>query len=113
LGLDYYRRAVDVILQQCRGAHFFVFSDDPDWARANVEVPAPLHFVTHNSARPDFEDLRLMSLCRHHIIANSSFSWWGAWLNGGSGKVVVAPTQWFIDPRIDTRDLIPPGWIRV
>ena len=89
-----------------------VFSDDPDWVRENLLVPAPLIIVDHNENK-DYEDLRLMSQCKHHIIANSSFSWWGAWLRPAQHKLVFAPKKWFTNGDRDTKDLIPDSWIRV
>lgn len=69
--------------------------------------------VDHNNASTNYEDLRLMSLCRHNIIANSSFSWWGAWLNANHEKIVVSPERWFNDQAIDVKDVIPESWIKV
>nr|MBP9741836.1 alpha-1,2-fucosyltransferase [Burkholderiales bacterium] len=58
-------------------------------------------------------DMHLMSLCKHNIIANSSFSWWGAWLNNHHDKLVIAPNRWFNDTRINVRDLLPKQWIKL
>jgi hypothetical protein len=89
----------------------FVFSDDHAWVQRNMDLGYPTTFVTHNGADHAFEDLRLMSLCKHFIIANSSFSWWGAWLCSNHDKIVIAPKRWFNRDDIDTKDLIPPGWL--
>ena len=110
--LDYYKAAVVRVLQQVSRPHFFVFSDDPVWTRQNLSLPGPTTFVEHNGSANAFQDLRLMSLCDHHITANSSFSWWGAWLNRRPDKMVVTPRQWFADQR-DTGALIPFNWIRL
>jgi Glycosyl transferase family 11 len=112
-GLDYYSRAVAYISSRLKDPVFFVFSDDPAWVREHLALPYSLHFVDHNGAAHGFEDLRLMSLCRHHIVANSSFSWWGAWLNPCPDKIVVAPKRWFNHYDADTRDLCPEGWVRL
>jgi hypothetical protein len=93
--------------------HLFVFSDDSAWAKENLHYPYPMTFVDHNDASRNYADMTLMSKCNHHILANSSFSWWGAWLNEKPGKVVVAPSRWTNDPNLDTRDLIPEGWFRI
>jgi hypothetical protein len=91
-------------------ARFFVFSDEPKWVTEILVLHCPdLVLVEHNRGENSFNDMRLMSLCRHHIIANSSFSWWGAWLNPNPDKIVIAPSQWFVNGT-DTRDLVPPGW---
>jgi hypothetical protein len=111
-GLDYYRRAVEYMLARLQSAHFFVFSDDPVWTRENLVLPGDATYVQHNVATSAFQDLRLMSLCKHHIVANSSFSWWGAWLNPGANKLVVCPKQWFVDDR-DTSSLSPANWERL
>lgn len=112
-GLDYYRRAVEAIARVEPQPHFFVFSDDPAWVRQNLHLGFPTVLVERPAEGSDCEDLRLMSLCRHHIIANSSFSWWGAWLNPNPDKKVIAPQKWFSLETRDTRDLIPAGWMRI
>jgi hypothetical protein len=112
-GLDYYARCVDAIAGLVASPHFFVFSDDPAWVRDNLKLPFPATHVTHNGPERAYEDLRLMSACRHNIIANSSFSWWGAWLNDTPVKIVIAPKQWFRDDSVDTADLIPERWHRL
>lgn len=112
-GLDYYTRGVEKLVQQVNTPHFFVFSDDIAWAKEHLRLDHPVTFVGHNPSVSGYEDLRLMSLCRHHIIANSSFSWWGAWLNARPDKIVIAPSRWFNDPAIDTCDLIPASWQRI
>lgn len=112
-GPEYYGECVKRLSARIRDPHFFVFSDDPDWVVQNVRLDYPVEFVTHNSAGRDYEDLRLMSLCRHQIIANSSFSWWAAWLNENPGKIIFAPKQWLHRDQDLTRDLSPAEWIRV
>jgi hypothetical protein len=111
--LEYYNRSVDLISQRVKAPHVFVFSDDSRWAREHLRIPCPVSYLEHNDASRNFEDLRLMSQCKHNIIANSTFSWWGAWLNANPGKVVCAPARWFSDPRHDTRDIYPEGWLKI
>jgi Glycosyl transferase family 11 len=114
LGLDYYAAAIAHILTFEPNAKFYVFSDDMNWVRASLPIAAPVEYVDLNGPDEPHEDLRLMSRCRHHIIANSSLSWWGAWLNPSPGKVVIAPRQWFTpESRRDARDIVPPGWVRL
>jgi hypothetical protein len=110
---DYYQRAVDHICGRAGVPHLFVFSDDQQWTRANLRFVVPTTFVGANSPDCGYRDMLMMARCRHHIIANSSFSWWGAWLNPSPDKIVVAPQQWFGASSNDTRDLIPPGWVRL
>lgn len=108
---DYYRRAATQLAAQVRAPEFFVFTDDPAWARENLKLDFPQHLVSDGSWQ-DFEELILMSHCRHHIIANSSFSWWGAWLDPRPDKLVCAPKAWFQHSPNDTRDLVPAAWHR-
>lgn len=111
---QYYERALEHILRQT-GVEpiIYAFSDDPDWVRENLRLPAEIRVVGHNDASRNFEDLRLMSACSHHIIANSSFSWWGAWLNPSLEKCVVAPARWFADPNTVNPDIWADGWTRI
>jgi hypothetical protein len=108
--LAYYENAVRCITARVEDANFFVFSDDLDWVRSNLRIDHPCHFVDNNTGIGSYADMRLMSLCKHHIIANSSFSWWGAWLNSYQEKMVVAPRQWFANNN-DVKDLFPHDWI--
>jgi hypothetical protein len=110
---DYYRRAAAFICERVEAPHFFVFSDDAEWTTKHLRLDAATTFVTANSSAHGFRDLRLMSRCRHHVIANSTFSWWGAWLNPSPDKIVAAPATWFKKAQYDTRDLLPEGWVRI
>lgn len=111
--LKYYYDCIGELVKRVREPHFFVFSDDPEWITEHLDTSYPTSYLTFNKEEKDFEDLGLMSLCKHHIIANSSFSWWGAWLSNNPDKLVFAPKKWFNDTKIDTRDLIPDSWISV
>jgi hypothetical protein len=111
--LDYYFRCVENLTQTVQNSHFFIFSDDPEWARDNLRLPNPITLVDHNGPNKNYEDLRLMSQCKHHIIANSSFSWWGAWLNPIEDKLVFAPKRWFARDNHNLHDFIPNQWIKV
>lgn len=106
---EYYRIAIDATIKRVELPKFFVFSDDIARVKENIKIPSPVVYVS-NSNIADHEELILMSKCKHNIIANSSFSWWGAWLNEHPQKMVIAPKQWVSDPHIDTRDAIPAGW---
>lgn len=110
---EYYRMAGAIIAEKVRRPTFFVFSDDPEWAEINIKFPHPTIYVTQNGVGKDYEDMRLMSSTNHNIIANSSFSWWGAWLNKNPRKIVIAPKKWFNIIKFDTRDITPPSWIRI
>jgi hypothetical protein len=109
--LSHYEAAVEYLIGKVPNPRYFVFSDDIDWARENLRVPYPCEFIGHNRGVDSYIDMQLMSLCDHHIIANSSFSWWGAWLNVKPGKIVVCPRRWFFCNDFDTRDLFPDGWV--
>ena len=108
----YYAEAMQRLAGQMPGLTFYVFSDDVEWARRHLPEAYDLVFVDHNRAAHSAVDMHLMSLCRHHVVANSSFSWWGAWLAGHPQQVVLAPRRWFVAP-IDDSDLVPPTWLRV
>lgn len=110
--IDYYQKAIDFITVRVCNPKFYIFSDDIDWAIKNIKIQHPTTFVNNNSDK-EHEDLRLMSLCKHNIIANSSFSWWGAWLNSNPDKIVIAPANWFKTTGYDTRDLLPKSWVQL
>lgn len=111
--LDYYRQAVAYFVQNVKDPKFFVFSDDIAWCRDNLKLPPGAMFVDRSSEGPKASfHLHLMSLCKHNIIANSSFSWWGAWLNQNPGKTVIAPKQWSIATN-EPLDIVPDGWIKM
>lgn len=113
--VDYYMKASALIAEKIEAPHFFVFSDDPQWVKENIKLNFPTTYVDHNKADKNYEDLTLMSLCKHNIIANSSFSWWGAWLNRNKNKIVIGPAQWFneVKKSVSTRDVIPDTWIKM
>jgi len=109
VGVEYYKEAMQRILNEVDAPHFFVFSDDMAWARGNLGLVDNVTFVDLNTGAASYKDMRLMSLCKHHIIANSSFSWWGAWLNPSASKIVIAPRKWFANGS-KVVDLFPSGW---
>lgn len=111
--LDYYSRGAKLVADRQPNPHYFVFSDDIGWAKENLKLKYPTTFVDINDEAHSYEDMRLMSLCNHNIIANSSFSWWGAWLNVNPKKVVIAPQNWCSDYKFNTQDRIPENWIKI
>ncbi len=107
---EYYARALDYLNAQFSDLRFFVFSNDIPWCQENLPIRDAV-YVNYNSGKDSFKDMQLMSLCKHHIIANSSFSWWGAYLSQEKG-VTIAPQRWKNNME-GTRDLIPKDWIQV
>lgn len=112
-GLDYYQNAVELIVSKVEKPYFFLFSDEPEWVQQNLKLDYPYEVISHNKGESSFEDMRLMSVCKHNIVANSSFSWWGAWLNNNFNKTIIAPKSWFINPDWDSKDIIPDSWIKI
>lgn len=114
---DYYEHAVQYIKQHVENPVFFIFSDDIEWCRENIDPDTEHVFVDINDGEKGYFDMFLMKNCKHNIIANSSFSWWGAWLNEHPEKIVIAPKIWMLswnEPEENAgRDLIPPEWIRL
>ena len=107
----YYRRAIEAIQAQVEQPVFYVFSDDPVWCKAQDWFPDGTVFVSGHEGSNAYIDMQLMSLCRHHIIANSSFSWWGAWLGQHKDTITIAPNTWFRNrPR---PDIIPAHWTTI
>lgn len=110
--VDYYNAALLRVEKSQKDSTVFVFSDDIEWCKKNLKLVTK-QIVWVDSENSAIEDIYLMSLCKSNIIANSTFSWWGAWLNNNPKKIVVAPKVWFSDPKIDTSDLIPGSWVRL
>jgi len=110
---DYYLRAIDCIAEKVKDPYLFVFSDEPSWFKENIKSNFPVVFVEHNQVENSYEDMILMSMCQHNIIANSSFSWWAAWLNQNENKIVIAPKKWMNDSPKNTKDVIPETWIKL
>lgn len=111
LPLSYYQQAIDFVSEKIDTPVFVVFSDDPAWAEQHLHLRNAV-FVNHNKGNNSYRDMQLMSNCSHNIIANSSFSWWAAWLNQNAHKVVIAPSQW-LQWMEGTRDIIPSTWIKI
>jgi len=111
---EYYQKAISIIKSKMGNPYFFVFAqDDEDWARENIKFEDSYEFIGNNNyGSLSFEDLRLMSCCKNHIIANSSFSWWGAWLNPNPNKIIISPKNW-LKKVPDIPDLIPNYWIKI
>jgi hypothetical protein len=109
---DYYMKSIELIKAQISSPNFFVFTDDKEYAEYLLK-DYKVTFISGNNAQNSFKDMRLMSLCKNNIIANSSFSWWGAYLNINKNKIVVAPNKWFNDSNIDQENIIPPAWKKI
>ncbi|GAL83782.1 hypothetical protein MYP_1010 [Sporocytophaga myxococcoides] len=114
---NYYINACNYIIRNINAPKFYVFSDDIEYVKKSGIFGRlnDVFFVKalENEKRNDVEEMFLMSSCAHNIIANSSFSWWGAWLNGNAEKIVIAPKVWFADSTINTKDIIPERWIKL
>ena len=111
LNIEYYLNAMALMNERVSDPYYFIFSDDIEWARENIKDGRAM-FIDWNIGPNSFVDMQLMSLCSQHIIANSSFSWWGAWLNRNPSKLVIAPGQWMPGMK-DEGDVLPENWIRI
>lgn len=105
--IEYYQEAVNYVAKRTNNPNFFIFSDDISWARENLKIKYRCHYVDNNTGVESYNDMHLMSMCQHNIIANSSFSWWGAWLSLNPKKIIIAPKKWFNDNSIKTKDILP------
>lgn len=108
----YYEDAIKLIKDNASNIKIFVFSDDINRVKDNLNLPKETVYVSENNFA-DYEDLTLMSVCKHNITANSTFSWWGAWLNNNPDKIVITPKKWFVDQNNKEKDLIPETWIKI
>lgn len=111
--LEYYKKAIDYIASKIENPHFYLFSDDIQWTKENLTINYPYTVVNINDAGSGFFDMELMKNCKYNIIANSSFSWWGAWLNQNPDKIVIAPKRWFANDNMRDNDIIPERWIKI
>lgn len=112
-GLDYLQKAVNLISKKIHSPYFYIFSDDIDRVRKNLKLPYQVIYVSGEFSHKDYEDLILMSSCKHNIIVNSTFGWWGAWLNSNKNKIVLTPNKWYQNGPVDTQDLLPNSWIKI
>lgn len=112
--LEYYSKAIALVSSKIINPTLVFFSDDSEWVEKKFEsVEFNKMFISHNKGTDSWVDMFLMSVCYHNIIANSSFSWWAAWLNEYTEKIIIAPKNWFVDAEINTNDLIPAEWVRL
>jgi hypothetical protein len=109
-GTTYYHNAVDYIANKIENPVYFVFSDDVNWAKANLKLDNCV-YVDHNIGKSSYIDMYLMSLCKHNIIANSTFSWWAAWLNSNKNRIVLMPERWIIGKSCE--GIFPESWIKI
>lgn len=110
--MEYYRESINTIKEKLSNPVFFIFSDDIDWVKENLNISDKNIYVSRPDLE-DYEELILMSKCKHNIIANSTFSWWGAWLNKNDDKIVIAPKQWFKNKTSNELDILPKKWIQL
>lgn len=111
--LEYYQRAIEHIENKVENPYFFIFSNDIEWCKENLKLEN-VRYIDWNKGEDSYRDMQLMSLCKNNIIPNSSFSWWGAWLNNNPNKIVIAPEKWFNDcTKIDYSNVVPETWIKI
>ncbi len=112
---EYYKKAIDFMSYKLKQPTLYIFGQEEAliWAKSNINTKMPKIFISKFTNYSTENDFRLMINCKHNIIANSTYSWWGAWLNQNPGKIVVAPKKWLKDRTIDTSDLIPEEWVKI
>lgn len=111
---EYYKKATEIISEKVSHPHFFVFSDEIDWAKENLIFSHPVTFVSEEYNGRKYQDkMRLMSACKHFIIPNSSFAWWSVFLNSSANKIVIAPSKWFPASKNTNQDAILSNWITI
>lgn len=112
-GLEYYKKAISTMAERLNNPMWFIFTDDPEWAQEHLSFCQPSKIINHNLGQQNYEDLRLMKHCKNFIIANSSFSWWAAWLAKNQKKIVIAPRRWYADNQNRSPDIVPDSWVRL
>jgi hypothetical protein len=110
LPIAYYKQAIKIIESKTSDQRYFIFSDDPEWCQSAFKFLGERAILASGNAVEEWEDMYLMSLCKHNIVANSSYSWWGAWLNNHPDKIVITPEKWFYDIKTN---IIPTRWIKL
>lgn len=114
IGLDYYQQGMAILLNKNPETHFFVFSDDSDWVKANLPHQDRITFIQSlEGSDAVIQELELMTHCQSHLIANSSLSWWAAWLAKDSNNTVICPSRWTNDLTMNWDDLLPSDWQRI
>ena len=111
--MEYFLQGLERVVDSVPHPHCFVFSDDPKWVKAEFSLPCAMTIVDVNSSMEAHLDLQLMTACKHFLIANSTMSWWAAWLGCAKNKVIVAPAKWFKNPLSEPKDFIPKSWHRI
>lgn len=112
---EYYTKAMDYMEKYIQNPKYYIFSDDIEWCKKELDLDKrEVIFINHNKGEESYKDMQLMSLCKHNIIPNSSFSWWGAWLNKNPNKIVIAPKRWFTKKSgYRYVDIVPESWIKI
>ena len=112
--IEYYKKAMKYLEEKVENINYFIFSDDIEWVKENLAIQNAI-YIDSKEKRIPHEDIYLMSLCKNNIIANSSFSWWGAWLNQNENKIVIAPKRWFADDKLESqsKDIVCESWVKI
>lgn len=108
---DYYIRGINYLKSRLSNLYLFIFTNDEGWVKENLEFDIPYAVISNHYNLSDIQEMMLMSLCNHNIIANSTFSWWGAWMNTHKDKIVIAPKKWFVDGKRE--NIAMKGWVRM
>lgn len=111
--INYYEKAIEFLKNNIKNPKIFIFSNDLKWVKENIKTDVPMIFVDCATEKTPYEDIWLMANCNHNIIANSSFSWWGAWLNENNNKIVIAPKKWFNKEDMGFKDIYSEDWKKI
>jgi len=108
--IEYYKKAINYIEERIEKPFYFIFSDDIVWVKQNFDIPNSM-IVDNNKAKDSWKDMYLISKCKHNINANSTFSWWGAWLNDNTEKIVITPRKFSL--LYESNDIYPESWVKI